>query len=384
MESIVIKTAKPIPDRILQSSSDQFKILSQFQSKVEDVFVYEVLVQDEKMLELESLAIEKQYPNYKLDLFDCNVLTTARKCTGKDIGKLLHHLKIEEARLRWGLTGKDTVICLLDAGLDSRQANFEYQERMSNTSPSAHGTEVATIIQTTAPESEIVSYDISDPDDSAEASIFHAYKALDDIENLAVESPGKRFIVNNSWGLSFATQHNSYAYDPDFDLNLKVQNLIDKNIVCVFAAGNSGQVIHPKEPAIFAANGLENVVTVGASYYKSNQVLRYSSHGPSSLGFSKPDVLGISNFKGQNGRILKGTSFAAPVISGAIALLLSRESKMTVADVRRRLIASTLRASCQHHFRAGYGNVDYVKFLRLDVELDTVAHQPCPKERMPM
>jgi serine protease AprX len=164
-------------------------------------------------------------------------------------------------------------------------------------------------------------------------------------------------VLNLSWGVS-STQ--DPAVDP---LNYAVERLWSDGIVVVVAAGNSGPylstITKPADDPV--------VLTVGAindkndSYNYNDQMTNWSSRGPTAQGLVKPDVVAPgrtlialrsygSTVETQNPSALiapsyikgSGTSQAAAVTSGVVALLLQARPDLTPDQVKDLLMSTAL------------------------------------------
>ena len=144
-------------------------------------------------------------------------------------------------------------------------------------------------------------------------------------------------IVNNSWGL------NSVGCDTTFQAN--VQAWRAAGIVPVFAAGNVG----PGASTDTSPGNYPESLSVGA-VGNDNSASGFSSEGPSACGGRSrvfPDVVapGANNTSAAPGGLyyegLFGTSFSAPEVSGALALLEHYRSASTVTP-EAALLASAV------------------------------------------
>ena len=141
--------------------------------------------------------------------------------------------------------------------------------------------------------------------------------------------------------------------EEEMELMRWVDRLWDEGLVVVTAAGNFG----PRSGTVTIPGISKKVITVGASD-DGNQKDRYgkvgtnySGRGPSSECVCKPDLVapgsyirscnGFSQKKNQKAYSVKsGTSMSAPVVSGAVALLLSKYPDMKNVEVKLRLLMS--------------------------------------------
>lgn len=165
-------------------------------------------------------------------------------------------------------------------------------------------------------------------------------------------------VVSNSWGADIPDGiHDIEEFLP---YHLAIQTWIHGGIIPVFAAGNSG-----KSPNGMPG-GLPDVISVGAIDV-NGEVAEFSSMGPNLwkmgqtiITLMKPDVsapgVGIgSALPGNKYAQWDGTSMATPHVSGAIALLLHANPKLTVAEVKQ-LLLETSEKKADNQFGYGIAN----------------------------
>ncbi len=188
--------------------------------------------------------------------------------------------------------------------------------------------------------------------------------------------------------------YESYTTDP---LCIAARSANNAGIVVVVAAGNEGQAGTGFGTIDSPANE-PSVVTVGAmddknSVSTTDDVLAaYSSRGPTLIDHVvKPDIvapgthivslraigsyldttyhsnaLTLSDYRNGGGKNLdgmyydlSGTSMAAPMVAGTAALMIQKDSTLTPATVKARLMASAVKdTALVFETGAGYLNVD--------------------------
>lgn len=176
-------------------------------------------------------------------------------------------------------------------------------------------------------------------------------------------------VVNASWGFS------GDWCGTVFDYAMSVWRSL--GIVAVVASGNDGAPHNP-------ANG-PAAIAVGA-VDRNDAVPWWSGHGPSRCGgdlypdLVAPGVRVRSAWPGGVRKNLKGTSMAAPHVSGTVALLRSRRPGLGVAEIENILRATAVDLGPAGPDSVyGYGLVDaYRAVLCLDHGSFSGCHAQCP------
>lgn len=139
-------------------------------------------------------------------------------------------------------------------------------------------------------------------------------------------------------------------------LQKAVEELWDMGLIVVVSAGNYG----PRSGTVVVPGNSRKVITVGvpdspSSFSRSRrEQINYSGRGPTNECVIKPDIFapgtGILScnsrfsFPGEPPYIMKsGTSMATPVVSGALACLLSKYPDMTNVEVKLKLRESCMK-----------------------------------------
>jgi serine protease AprX len=134
-------------------------------------------------------------------------------------------------------------------------------------------------------------------------------------------------IINSSLGYNeFDASEMNYTHE-DLDGKTSIiaraaQIAIDKGIIIVNAAGNEG---NKRWKTLISPADVEQVISVGA-IDKEQNTASFSSHGPTADQRIKPDVVALGDGTGISvsyGGYTRGngTSYSAPIISGALACM---------------------------------------------------------------
>jgi len=297
-----------------------------------------------------------------------------------------------QAIIQRGLTGKGVKIGIIDGGFleadkDPRLAhlfeNNQIKAYRDFVTPALgpyegskhygddHGNQVWHMIAGKDPETEVqfgvateANFYLARTDDGRtdfRAEEDYLVAALEWMDSLGVK------LVNISIGYSIGFENPMENYNPkDMDgqsvaLTRAAQiAATDKGMLLVVAGGNDGnneyfQVVSTPADA-------KDVLTVGATGYKTWQKVKYSSIGAEFLNYVKPDVSCFSS---------QGTSFSAPVITGLAAVIWEKEPKLTNLEVKDLIVRSGHLFNSPNNY-LGYGVPDATQIIRqMDNEPDT-------------
>ena len=261
---------------------------------------------------------------------------------------------------RQGITGKDQVIVFIDDGVQKNhpiikdamidgfcssnavcgefylKSGIEAGEIRAG-STSSHGLMVAgtiagRVIDGTlggiAPEAKLISINNTDGNTPGLYAVF----------DWILEAKKKYNIVAVSGSFAAPNVGSRDAFGAcssggDTLLETKIRRIYDAGIVPIFATANDGNVVRNSFPAC-----LDFVFAVGATDSLGN-LQGYSNVGPNLTVLAPSDV----KTAGINGTTFLGggTSNAAPIVAGAVALLKQAKPEATIEDLRKAIQSST-------------------------------------------
>jgi len=279
-------------------------------------------------------------------------------------------------------TGRDVFIAIVDSGINGQHNEFpawkkadgwSYDSSDAWVDPNGHGTMCAVIaagcprqsnsrLCGVAPDARLYSCKT----DYTTSVVLAAYEWIEDRH----DEHGQPIVVSNSFGFDTALppEIDGLPVHPDHPLAVAVQDLVDRGLPVVFAAGNNHPENQPticRPSSIWAWNSLPAVLTV-AELDEREAVRPSSSRGPGQWagpGQGKPDcaapTYGWILFKNTYQDALDGwgTSGAAPQAAGLLAML-KEQRPQSAPPVLYERIRSRCRALGQPPNCVGSGVLD--------------------------
>lgn len=269
-----------------------------------------------------------------------------------NVNQVRNKLKAEYAHAK-GITGRGITVAVMDTGIvmhpdfDNRILGFcdFTQGRTKVYDDNGHGCHVAGIIAGSgrmsrgvytgmAPECNLFVMKVLDRKGNGNTS--QVLKAID-------------YVIENQEKYQIRILNISVGMLPTADETEK-ENLIqavekawNAGIVVVAAAGNNG----PGKNTVTIPGQCKSIITVGSidDYVTRGKGIHngYSGRGPTESCVVKPEILAPGTAikscsrRGNGYEVKSGTSMSAPIISGAIALLLQKYPYLTPAQTKLRL-----------------------------------------------
>jgi len=136
-------------------------------------------------------------------------------------------------------------------------------------------------------------------------------------------------IISASWG---STQKSRA-------LEEVIRKAYENDILFVAAAGNA-TTDNDRRPHFPSSYDVPNVISV-AALDRNDQLAKFSNYGAKSVAVAAPGVEILSTWLGNQYEEKSGTSMATPVIAGVAALILAENPRMSVDDLRKKVMDSS-------------------------------------------
>ena len=334
----------------VEEKNDVDEILKKYSSVTNLVLVYEgfgfsyyrIKISNTSQMQIliDKLEKEKGVLLVQPDLLQLNSQKRVNRKTNEhfkvnDFREYLSQIGMVE---KWRRTkGKGVKLAIIDDGffmdhedLQQTKIIFSYDIEMQklNARPKRkidkHGTQVAGIIFS---QHNSIGIDGIAPD-SGLIAIRHSNTWTSDsllAFNLARMSGAD--IINCSWLSPFLLEPLS-----DIVNDLAENGRNGKGVVIVFAAGNGGKSLQGGETEA----SMPNVISVGALDENGNP-LAFSNYGPMVQYYAYGAGFLTTSANGNFYSVFRGTSLAAPILSGYTALLLAENNTLTLSQVKKKL-----------------------------------------------
>ncbi len=291
---------------------------------------------------------------------------------GENMNRVKKLIHLEYAYHRLGLTGENITVGVMDTGIvkhaDFGQRIIGFKDfcnrKISLYDDNGHGTHVAGIVAGAGTNSRHSGMDYSGV---APASNLLVLKVLEQNGNGNTKSvlQGMDWLIKNKdkyqvrlLNISVGMLKNAGEKEKRALLDA-VDAAWDAGIMVVTAAGNNG----PKENTVTIPGISRKVLTVGSVDDGSNKTGNslkegYSGRGPTDSCIMKPEILApgtnvTSCSRDGKGYIRKsGTSMAAPVVTGTLALAFQHFPELSPAEMKLRLYESAYPRGEYFHKKA--------------------------------
>lgn len=318
IEVIVQDNPEPPPEEI--TAEDIKTVLEQREVTAADIAAYDALQQEDVLIE-----------------GDVAPPSAAAISNDTFADEQWHHEAIN-TQDAWdaGANGKGVTVAVIDSGINGNHEDLKKNiAGKFNTAGHAingtedndgHGTHVAGIIAAqanngkgvagVAPEAKIISIKALDLVWNPSTGRLGASGSTADIVRAVNMAVSKKVHVIN---MSLEGDYGPGGEDPVY--KAAVTNALNKGIVVVVAAGNETTDLASEDNTVLPAE-LPGVITVSATVEAGGKA-SYSNYGAGKITIAAPGSDIASTYKANSYAELDGTSMAAPVVSGVVALAIS-------------------------------------------------------------
>ncbi len=267
-----------------------------------------------------------------------NPIEIAQELQGMTIDEVIEKLEIKNINS----TGKGIKIGVIDSGADcnvgAKVIDVIDRDKIDYI---GHGSAVCHIIRKIAPDAEIIAVKIFGR--LSKTKLHHLLQALEILRMNKVD------IINMSLG----------SLTPYPAMHTMVNKLREQGILLIASAGNNGYRGTINYPAGFCS-----CIAVGSLSPDFVTLSDFSSRGPSIEG-TKPDIVApgedLKLCYGKEFKVVSGTSFSAPIVTGVFALLAEKNRRVLKRTVAEFLLSVTKKLRRERKDNLyGYGLIDPV------------------------
>ncbi|MBD5340873.1 MAG: S8 family serine peptidase [Bacteroides sp.] len=299
-------------------------------------------------------TINSKLPNHKFIVFDEEIYELNGHLSGSSVSSPGWHLNAVKAREGWQITkgSSNVTVAIVDDGIDASHPMFDgrivnaynvYTQNNKLSNGGGHGTHTAGLAVGSleflnqgaagiAPDCMLMPIQVIDnnicPLSALVSGVMYAVHKGADVVNISI---GPSFQGLNQLPVELQSQIAQTQFKNAEKLWNRVCKIAaNKNTVLVFAAGNDDILssIPPENRSAVA-------ITVGAVDQKLYPT-DFTNYGPCT-DISAPGKEIYSSFPTKNFRSFDGTSMAAPIVSGTVALMKSLKKDLSVEQARNVL-----------------------------------------------
>jgi subtilisin family serine protease len=238
--------------------------------------------------------------------------------------------------------GEDVNIYVIDTGINVDHEDFEGRARWGKTflgtststvDDAGHGTMVASMAAGkkygVAKKANLIAVKILDA--TGQGTNIDSMRALQWVWEQHESSTNKKTVINMSLG--------GQADDP---LNEVVERIVARGIPVITAAGNGDASGYPLDACSTSPGSAKGVINVGATD-RQDRVASFSNYGKCVTLFAPGvQLMGAAHDSKTGTAVYSGTSFAAPLVSGAVAILIGESGPMSPDEVYQRIKAAAI------------------------------------------
>ena len=161
-------------------------------------------------------------------------------------------------------------------------------------------------------------------------------------------------VISASWGSTMKSQA----------LEDVIRKAYEAGILFVAAAGNA-TTNNDRTPHYPSSYDVPNVISV-AALDRNDELASFSNYGVKSVAIAAPGVDILSTWLDGEYEEKSGTSMATPVVAGVAGLIAAKEPKLSVEELRKRLVESVDKLETLKGRVASGGRINAAKAVRAE------------------